>query len=91
MDLDNDEWFTLYQKSAEGKLANYDQITDQIFLGGFAAAEHKELLQSVLKIDAVLTVANYLEPQFPELFKYKVVEIEDSIDQDLKQHFRECI
>ena len=45
---DNGEWFDLYQKSAEGKMANYDEITDNIFLGGYRAAEIQTLLQDVL-------------------------------------------
>ena len=44
MDDVEDDWFELYQKSSEGKLANYDKITDHIYLSGYKAAEILELL-----------------------------------------------
>ena len=42
--VEEEDWFEQYQKSAEGKLANYDQISDQIYLSGYKAAEIMEVL-----------------------------------------------
>ena len=44
-----------------------------------------------MKVGGILTVANYCEPTFPDLFKYKIIEISDDSDQDILQHFRDCI
>ena len=84
-------WMALYHKSGEGKLANYDQITDQLYLGGQAGAESQELLQNILKVDVVVTVAQSMETLFPELFEYKVIQIEDLESADIKQHLKELI
>ncbi len=93
MDLtgEADEWFELYQKSKEGKLASYDQITEHIWLSGFQASEILEVLQDIMKVSAILTVADSLESVFPDKFKYKTIEIVDDEESDLFQHFKDCI
>ena len=79
MDLveEGEDWLDLFNKSAEGKLANYDQITDQIYLSGYKAPEILEVLQEVMKVSAILNVTDTLEPAFPEKFRYKVIEVSD--------------
>ena len=79
MDLveEGEDWLELFNKSAEGKLANYDQITDQIYLSGYKAPEILEVLQDVMKVSAILNVTDTLEPAFPEKFRYKVIEVSD--------------
>ena len=91
MDYEGDDWFEVYKGREKETGANYDQITDHIFLGGYTAAEQKPLLQEVLKVSAILTVAQDMDMNFPEDFEYKVVEILDSEELELKQHFLECI
>ena len=44
-----------------------------------------------MKVDAVLTVGDKMESNFPSDFEYKVIEIIDEPDSDLKQYFNECI
>lgn len=49
------------------------------------------MLRDVLKINTILTVATEMPPVFPDLFEYKIIEIIDDKEQDLKQHMRDCI
>ena len=91
MELNGDEWFALYQKSAEGKLANYDQITEHIYLSGYQASENYELLTNVMKVSAILTVADSLEQVYPHKFTYKQINITDDEGSDMLKHLRECI
>ncbi len=86
-----EDWYELYKKSAEGKLANYDQITDQIYIGGYKAAETFEVLNDIMKVSSILTVAENLDPVFPDKFKYKVIKITDEDSSDICQYFKECI
>ncbi len=72
-----EDWQELYARSKKPDGCNYDQITDQIFLGGYAAAEELTILKDIMKVDVVLTVATSLPPMFPEHFEYKIVEIVD--------------
>ena len=87
----DDGWFDLFKGSDKPDGGNYDQITENIFLGGYTAAENKKTLQEIMKVDAVLTVADSLEPKFPFYFEYKVIEISDDPESNLKQHLLECI
>ena len=48
-------------------------------------------LKEIMKVSAVLTVADTLEPKFPYYFEYKVIEISDDPESNLKQHLLECI
>ena len=86
-----EEWFEMYKKQAEGKLGNYNQITDHIFLGGYTAAESKECLLEEMKVQAILTVASDMDKHFPDLLTYKVIDIVDDAEQDIKQHLLDCI
>ena len=87
-----DDWFDLFLASKkDGTDFNYDQITEHIFLGGFHATQNLERLKDVMQVSAILTVGSDLESHFPEQFKYKVIEIIDDKDNDIKQHLMECI
>ena len=44
-----------------------------------------------MKVDAILTVANGINPSFPSDFEYKVVQIYDGPDSNLKDYLLECI
>lgn len=66
------------------------QITESVYLGSVGAA----LTHSVLKqigVTHILTVADNLQPMFPEEFVYKTVDLLDSINQDLIGVLDECI
>ncbi|XP_057872664.1 dual specificity protein phosphatase 1 isoform X3 [Cryptomeria japonica] len=65
------------------------EIEPGLFLGSIGAAQNKSVLKS-LNVTHVLLVANALEPAYPNDFKYKKVEVLDSVDTDLEQHFEEC-
>ena len=86
-----DDWFDLFKSSDKPDGGNYDQITDNIFLGGYTAAENLKTLKEIMKVDAILTVADNLEPKFSDDFKYKIIEISDDPESNLKQHLLECI
>lgn len=65
------------------------EIEPGLFLGSVGAASNKSVLKN-LNITHVLLVANALEPAYPRDFKYKQVEVLDSVDTNLAQHFEEC-
>ena len=51
-------------------------IEDKVYLSNMKIAEDLEQLQSN-QITHILTVACDIPPKFPEMFQYKVVDIED--------------
>ena len=55
-----------------------------------AAAQDLETLQN-LKITHILTLGGLMDPEFPEKFEYKVMEIIDEEDFDYIAHFDEAI
>ncbi|KAF8025796.1 hypothetical protein BT93_F2581 [Corymbia citriodora subsp. variegata] len=65
------------------------QIEEGLFLGSYEDASNKDRLKS-LNVTHILTVAN-LAPAFPNDFAYKLVEVMDSEDTHIRQHFEECI
>lgn len=56
------------------------------FLAGCSPAADKEILQK-LQITHIVNLASWFGNRFPELFTYLKIEIEDSDDVDIKQHF----
>ena len=44
-----------------------------------------------MQVSAILTVGSDLESMFPSDFKYKVIEIIDDQENDIKQHLLDCI
>ncbi|XP_024025897.1 dual specificity protein phosphatase 1 [Morus notabilis] len=65
------------------------KIEEGLFLGSLKAARNKEELKK-LNITHILTVANYIKPLYPNEFFYKVINVPDSQDADIKQYFDEC-
>ncbi|GAV60919.1 DSPc domain-containing protein/Myb_DNA-bind_3 domain-containing protein [Cephalotus follicularis] len=65
------------------------QIEQGLFLGSVGAANNKDELKR-LNVTHILTVANSLVPMHPNDFVYKVVEVSDREDTNLRQHFDEC-
>ncbi|TNV75299.1 hypothetical protein FGO68_gene11216 [Halteria grandinella] len=90
--LTAEQWQDAYNKQSEGKLANYSQINDDIFLGGYEAGENEVLLRDVMGVGGVLCIYNqYKEPAFPSLYRYKCVRLVDDTASNLKEYFRDCI
>ncbi|XP_021905056.1 dual specificity protein phosphatase 1-like [Carica papaya] len=65
------------------------QIEEGLFLGSIGAARNKVALKSS-KINHILTVANALQPAFPNEFLYKIIPVMDKEDTNLRQYFDEC-
>ncbi|PKA54914.1 Dual specificity protein phosphatase 1 [Apostasia shenzhenica] len=65
------------------------KIEEGLFLGSVGVAYNKEALKS-LNITHVLIVAQSLEPAFRDDFIYKKIEVLDTPDTNLKEHFDEC-
>lgn len=65
------------------------EVQEGLFLGSIGAAYNKDELIS-RKITHVLSVANMIEAMYPSDFKYKRVEVRDSADVNLEEHFEEC-
>jgi hypothetical protein len=62
------------------------QLLENIYIGSFAAAENKEALNEN-KITHIICAATNLKENYPEEFKYLKLELLDSPDCNIKQHF----
>lgn len=67
-----------------------DKIIEGLYLGSKECGKHAKQLHE-LNISHVLTVTKFIPPLHPETFAYKVVEVYDVEDEDLKVHFMDCI
>ncbi|XP_062177157.1 dual specificity protein phosphatase 1 isoform X2 [Alnus glutinosa] len=65
------------------------EIEEGLFLGSVGAANNKNALKS-FNITHVLTVASTLLPAHPNDFVYKVINVTDRQETDIKQYFNEC-
>lgn len=65
------------------------EIQEGLYLGSIGAAYNKDELLK-LKITHILSVANMVESAYPSDFRYKQIEVRDSTDVDLEEHFDEC-
>ncbi|KAK7264516.1 hypothetical protein RJT34_32125 [Clitoria ternatea] len=65
------------------------KIGEGLYLGSFGTASKKASLKN-LNVTHILTVACKLSPALPSDFVYKVIEVADRDDTDLKQYFNEC-
>lgn len=65
------------------------QIEEGLFLGSVGVALNKEALKNH-NITHVLIVAKSLDPAFPNDFTYKKIDVLDTSDTNLKEHFEEC-
>ncbi|KAJ8619635.1 hypothetical protein MRB53_028164 [Persea americana] len=65
------------------------QIEEGLFLGSIGVAHNKDILKR-FNITHILIVAKSLDPAFPNDFIYKKIEVLDSPDTNLEQHFDEC-
>ena len=63
-------------------IPSYNQITDKIYLGNEDAARDKKLMND-LNISHILICAEGCEKFYPDLFTYKILYLDDAIDEDL--------
>ena len=61
---------------------SYNQITDKIYLGNEDTARDKVLLKK-LNISNILICAEGCNPFYPFEYKYKILYLDDAIDEDL--------
>ena len=66
-----------------------DMIKDNLYMGNLINASDKESLK-LLGITHILIFASYMDPQFPEDFLYKQVEVHDLPNFDIRNHLKEC-
>ena len=69
---------------------NIDEITQGLYLGSMAAALSKDILE-IYNIKSIVTVANKIEPLFPESISYLVIPVEDHRDENLLEAFPKAI
>lgn len=65
------------------------QIEQGLFMGSVGVALNRDALKSS-NITHVLIVAKSLDPAFPSDFTYKKIEVLDTADTNLSEHFDEC-
>ncbi|CDW77446.1 dual specificity protein phosphatase 1 [Stylonychia lemnae] len=65
-------------------------IMPNLYLSGIEPTFQLHYLQKE-NIKSILTVANLIEPMFPDDFEYKIIDIDDNASCNLLQHFDECI
>ncbi|KAG5011225.1 hypothetical protein JHK87_019740 [Glycine soja] len=65
------------------------KIDEGLYLGSIATAANKPALKDC-NITHVLTVAGRIPPAHPHDFVYKIIDVVDKDDEDLKQYFNEC-
>ncbi|KAK7292385.1 hypothetical protein RIF29_08163 [Crotalaria pallida] len=64
-------------------------IEEGLFLGSFGSSINKDALKA-LNVTHILTVASTLAPAYPGEFVYKIINVSDRSDVDIKQYFDEC-
>lgn len=65
------------------------EISEGVYLGSYRSACNRNGLKAK-GITHILSVAN-LRPHFPDLFTYKIIDVEDVESAMLKPYFEECI
>lgn len=65
------------------------ELQQGLYLGSIGAALNKGLLQN-LNVTHILSVVNAVDIPFPHDFKYLRIEVLDSAEVDLAQHFNTC-
>ncbi|KAG9297460.1 hypothetical protein G9A89_020861 [Geosiphon pyriformis] len=64
-------------------------VLPKVYLGSRLAATDKDWLEEH-NITHILTVADGLRPAFPKEYTYKVIQVRDSQNQNLLEHFDSC-
>ena len=70
------------------KDSSYDEILPNIFVGNYAFALNKKLLEEN-KITHILNCGNGLKNFYPKIFKYKQIPLYDSKTQNLIQYIND--
>ena len=68
---------------------SYNQITDKIYLGNEDTARDKAILNK-LNISNILICAEGCEPFFKDEYKYKILYIDDAIDENILSWLQEA-
>src|SRR4051812_3677810 len=58
------------------------QVLPGLFVGNLRASKNREFLDQH-GITHVLTVASEIEPEFPKRYSYKIINVDDSTEDDL--------
>jgi len=66
------------------------EVVRGLFIGNLRASKNRDFLDSH-GVTHVLTVANDIAPEFPKRFKYKIIDVDDSTEDDIGQHFDKCV
>ena len=82
------EIFNLYMNKVN-LYPSYEQITNKIYLGNEDTARDKEILNK-LNISNILICAEGCEPFFPNEFKYKILYLDDAIDENILSWLEEA-
>jgi hypothetical protein len=94
MNAFNDDDIDVWKSESHVKLARTFvepiEIVEGLYLGNAQTAQNSHYLKK-LGVTHVLTVASGLPPVFPKKFKYKIVDVQDTDDDNLEAHFDECI
>jgi len=65
------------------------EVMPALFIGNLRASQNREFLDAH-GVTHVLIVANDIAPEFPKRYKYKIINVDDSTEDDLAQHFEKC-
>ena len=82
------EIFNLYMNKTTLS-PSYDQITEKLFLGNEDTARDKAILNK-LNISNILICAEGCEPFFKDEYKYKILYIDDAIDENILSWLQEA-
>ena len=82
------EIFNLYMNKTVFN-PSYDKITDKIYLGNEDTARDKKILKE-LKISNILICAEGCEPFFSDEFIYKILYLDDDVEEDLLSWLKEA-
>ena len=86
--IQKQEIFNLYMNKTTLS-PSYDQITEKLFLGNEDTARDKAILNK-LNISNILICAEGCEPFFKDEYKYKILYIDDAIDENILSWLQEA-
>ena len=86
--IQKQEIFNLYMNKTTLS-PSYEQITEKLFLGNEDTARDKAILNK-LNISNILICAEGCEPFFKDEYKYKILYIDDAIDENILSWLQEA-
>ena len=96
LDYDDDDcnicevFIDTHKARGPSKILDQEGSKGPLFLGRYDDASTHIILDH-FGIKSILTVGTWMTPIYPHRYKYKVFEIDDDEDANLRQHFEECI